>query len=121
VAETHPSKWAEMRGHYLSTPESIERYERKKRAVALTRQVLLKIDEERRLAGLSKAELARRVGATPSVIRRVFSSQSSNPTLTTVLDMLDALGIDFELRPSTTGGRPAGHASSTPAPQETRP
>jgi DNA-binding phage protein len=117
VAESPPGKWADIRGRYLSTPESEARYERKKRAIVLTRQVLLKIDDERRLAGMSKAELARRVGATPSVIRRVFSSQSSNPTLTTVLDMLDALGIDFELTPSREGREPPAPASRSASPR----
>ncbi|MDP2663177.1 MAG: helix-turn-helix transcriptional regulator [Dehalococcoidia bacterium] len=58
----------------------------------------MEIDDERQRAGLSKAELARRIGMTPSVVRRLFSSKSSNPTLGTVINMAGALGLEVELK-----------------------
>ena len=104
-------RWEELRERVLNTPEKRERYERNKRALILTRQILMQIDAERERAGLSKAELARRIGATPSVVRRVFSAEASNPTLRTVLDMLSALDMAVELRPArgdTQRGAPRG-------------
>ncbi|MBI4320889.1 MAG: helix-turn-helix transcriptional regulator [Chloroflexi bacterium] len=88
-----------MRERIVNTPELREQYERTKHTIASMRQVLTEIDDERERAGLSKAELARRVGMTPSVVRRLFSSQSSNPTLGTVISMAGALGMEIELRP----------------------
>lgn len=106
-------KFDELRDKYANTPEEIEHYEQTVRTVALIREFLMVIDAERQHAGLSKAELARRIGADPSVVRRLFSNKASNPTLRTVLDMLSTLGIDVELKakakrrsPASTGQKP---------------
>ena len=100
MPETTTGRWAEMRERIVKTPELREQYERTKRTIVSTRQVLMEIDDERQRAGLSKAELARRIGMTPSVVRRLFSSKSSNPTLGTVINMAGALGIEIELKPA---------------------
>lgn len=99
-------RWAEIRERILDTPESQERYERKKRAIIQTRQILMEIDAARERLGLSKAELARRIGADPSVVRRLFSSKASNPTLGVILDLIGALNLDLELKPAPTGSLP---------------
>ncbi|MCL4466727.1 MAG: helix-turn-helix domain-containing protein [Chloroflexi bacterium] len=100
MPEKTTGRWEEMRERIVNTPELQERYERTKDTISSTRQVLMEIDGERQRAGLSKAELARRIGMTPSVVRRLFSSKSSNPTLGTVISMAAALGMEVELRPS---------------------
>lgn len=100
-------QWEELRESVLNTPEKRERYERSKRALILARKILMQIDAERERAGLSKAELARRIGSTPSVVRRLFSAEASNPTLRTVLDLLSALDMAVELRPAR-GDAPSG-------------
>ena len=99
-------RWAQLRERVLDTPESQERYERKKRAIVQTREILMAIDAARRRLGLSKAELARRIGSDPSVVRRLFSSKASNPTLRVILDLASALNLDLELRPTPTGSTP---------------
>ena len=66
----------------------------------MIRKLLMTIDSERQRVGIPKAELARRIGADPSVVRRLFSREASNPTLKTVLDLLAALNIDVELKRS---------------------
>ena len=104
MPETTTGRWAEMQERIVKTPELREQYERTKRTIVSTRQVLMEIDDERRRAGLSKAELARRIGMTPSVIRRLFSSKSSNPTLGTVINMAGALGMEIELKPARQNG-----------------
>lgn len=58
--------------------------------------ILATIDECRRRAGLSKAELARRIGVKPESVRRLFSTAKPNPTSRT-LDKLCA-ALDLELR-----------------------
>lgn len=109
MPETTTGRWAEMRERIVKTPELREQYERTKHTIASTRQVLMEIDDERQRAGLSKAELARRIGMTPSVIRRLFSSKSSNPTLGTVINMAGALGMEIELKPAKQNGDTAVH------------
>ena len=99
-------KFDELRAKYVNTPEDIEHYEQTVRTVMLIRRFLMVIDAERQRAGLSKAELARRVGADPSVVRRLFSNKASNPTLKTVLDMLSTLDINVELKPQPTRRSP---------------
>ena len=79
--------WTQLRERVLDTLESKERYERKKRAIAQTREILLQIDATRERLGLSKAELARRIGSDPSVVRRLFSSKANSPTLRVILDL----------------------------------
>lgn len=104
MPEATTGRWAEMRERIVKTPELRQQYERTKHTITSTRQVLMEIDDERQRAGLSKAELARRIGMTPSVIRRLFSSKSSNPSLGTVINMAGALGMEIELKPAKQNG-----------------
>ncbi len=104
-------KFDELRARYAETPEEKEEYEREVRRVVFVRKLLMAIDSQRESVGLSKAELARRIGADPSVVRRLFSSEAANPTLKTVVVMLTALNIDVEIRPA---------ASPAPTPEKTR-
>ncbi|MDO8671659.1 MAG: helix-turn-helix transcriptional regulator [Dehalococcoidia bacterium] len=101
-------KWGHIRERFFNTPELENEYEHAKRRMILTRKMLMEIDAERVSAGLSKAELARRIGTSPSVVRRVFSSKSSNPTLRTILDMLYVLDIGLELEPRGRKKRSSG-------------
>jgi transcriptional regulator with XRE-family HTH domain len=56
------------------------------------------IDAKREQAGLSKAALAECAGINPASIRRLFTSDESNPTLLTVLELMDALDLDLVVR-----------------------
>ncbi len=109
MPKTTSGRWEEMRERIVNTPELREQYERTKHTISSTRQVLMEIDDERQRVGLSKAELARRIGMTPSVVRRMFSSKSSNPTLGTVINIAGALNMEIELKspkqhsPAATG------------------
>jgi DNA-binding phage protein len=57
------------------------------------------LNEARVGAGLSKAGLARAIGANPDAIRRLFTSRSVNPTLNTVAEIAAALGMRLTLEP----------------------
>ncbi len=102
-------RWAALRAPALADPVRRARYERKKAAVIATRRWLRFIDEARRDLGLSKAELGRRIGMEPSAIRRLFTSAQSNPTLETVVTLMAALDIQWDLqlppRDGTNGPR----------------
>jgi transcriptional regulator with XRE-family HTH domain len=53
------------------------------------------IEDQRIALGLSKAELARRVGVRPEAVRRLLSGHHANPTLSTVVSLASALGLDI--------------------------
>jgi ribosome-binding protein aMBF1 (putative translation factor) len=106
-----PSRWAQLRAPTLASPDRKARYERTRRQVLTTRHILQQIDAERERRGMTKADLAHRIGTTPSVVRRLFSSESSNPTLGTIIAMLDALDLGVEVRRSSRKRR----SSTSPA------
>lgn len=58
-----------------------------------------KINGARAAAGMSKAELARAIGADPAAVRRLFSLHSANPTLGTLAELAAALGMRVTLEP----------------------
>ena len=57
------------------------------------------LDERRCSLNLSKAELARRSGLRPEVIRRLFSTESPNPTLSTIVALAGALELELTAEP----------------------
>jgi DNA-binding phage protein len=63
-----------------------------------TSAFLSALDKVRIRRGLTKADLARRIGAEPAVMRRLLSAEGQNPTLTTLLKIAAALGLELELR-----------------------
>jgi DNA-binding phage protein len=103
VVTSGPGRWEQIRARKLAGPDVQARYERTRRSVSSIRQLLQLIDAERRRAGLTKAELAERTGASPAAIRRLLTSDGSNATLRTILDLLDALDIELALRPRACG------------------
>ena len=118
MAVEHADRWTRIRERRLIDPATRERYERTRRAVTSIRRVLQTIDAERERAGLTKAELAGRIGASPAAVRRLFTSNAANPTLRTILDLSGALDLVLDLRPremTTTGTgdeRPESSAGS---------
>jgi transcriptional regulator with XRE-family HTH domain len=48
---------------------------------------------------LSKAEVARTIGAEPATVRRIFSSTNANPTLGTLAEVAAALGLRISIEP----------------------
>ena len=110
-------RWEQVRERVLAAPEARERYERTRRTVTGTREVLHRIEEERERAGLTKRELADRLGTDPASVRRLLTAQSANPTLKTLLEMLDVLGLELALCPR---GGPANGAAETRPPTADR-
>jgi ribosome-binding protein aMBF1 (putative translation factor) len=67
--------------------------ERFRRQVAQIDAVVNALDELRERAGVSKAELARRIGKDPASVRRLFSAKV-NPELKTVAAIAEALDAE---------------------------
>lgn len=61
--------------------------------------ILGQLDEVREEIGISKAELARAIGAEPATLRRLFANNAVNPTLGTLADVAAALGLRVSLEP----------------------
>ena len=61
--------------------------------------IIRALDQRRYNLKLSKAELARRANLRPEVIRRLFSAESANPTLSTVVALAGALELELTAEP----------------------
>lgn len=77
----------------LATPEGRAAWEAAGREIDQVVTVLRRIDEQRSALGISKAELARRVGRDASTVRRVFTAGGANPELSFVAQLADAVGL----------------------------
>ena len=124
ATSSRPGKWAELRAKTFPDPAARERYERKVKGIVAVRRMLQLIDAERERAGLSKSDLARRIGVSPSTVRRLFTSPTSNPTLKTIVDLFIALDLEIEVWPrgrkSPNGDSGAVGRSNEPVPSVTR-
>lgn len=88
----------------LEDPEYRTEYELFRRQLEQIDAVVNRLDELREQAGLSKAELARRIGKDPASIRRLFSAEV-NPELKTVAAIADALEAEVVVQPRSRGTR----------------
>jgi DNA-binding phage protein len=77
----------------LSDPSYAAAYERASRRIAMFDDVVRSLDARREELGMTKAELARRADMPSAVIRRLFSQQHKNPTLTSLVAIADALDL----------------------------
>lgn len=73
------------------------------------------LDARREQAGITKADLAKRVGMSPAVVRRLFTASDPNPTLDTVVRLAVALDCNLGLQP-----RAAGRRARKPSAREVR-
>lgn len=89
----------------LADPAFASAYTEARARIDAIDQVMRSLDSAREERGLSKAELARRIGVRPESIRRLFSAPSPNPTLDTVIAVAQALNLDVIIRPERAGTR----------------
>lgn len=64
------------------------------------------VEAARAKVGLSKAELARRTGTRPEAMRRLFTTDTPNPTVATMMSILRSMGYSLALVPAS------GHAGT---------
>jgi DNA-binding phage protein len=91
----------------LRDPEYREAYDEARARVTQIDSVIQALDRRREDLNLTKAELARRAGLKPESIRRLFSTESPNPTLTTLVAIAGALRLEIipEPRDPLSSGR----------------
>lgn len=83
----------------LEDPEFLREYITESVRVATIDAIVNALDVARQSAGLSKADLARAIGAEPATIRRLFSAGEVNPTLGTLAEVATALGMRISIEP----------------------
>ncbi|MHB1486246.1 MAG: nucleotidyltransferase domain-containing protein [Acidimicrobiales bacterium] len=84
----------------LQEPDFAAAYEDARRRIDDVDRIVRTIEDRRIALGLSKAELARRVGVRPEAIRRLLSGHHANPTLSTVMSLASALKLDIVAIPA---------------------
>lgn len=77
----------------LKDPEFLRTYILESMRIATIDRIINSLDDARLEAGMSKADLARAISAQPSVVRRLFSSPKTSPTLGTLAEVAAALGM----------------------------
>ena len=75
------------------SPTFAAEYERVGAEIRAVDDLIRAVDVARLDLGMSKADLARKVSTTPEAMRRLLTSGEANPTLTTVLGVLEALDL----------------------------
>lgn len=94
----HTAFWDDL-ARDLEDPEFLREYVVESMRIATIDQVVNAIDDAREAAGLSKAELARAIQKEPATVRRLLSSDNSNPTLGTLAEVAAALGLRITVEP----------------------
>ncbi len=92
------SYYSKRRQDWLADDDTRAEYERARREIEQIDAVIRSLDELREDAGMSKAELARRVGRNPASIRRLFTSEQARPELPLIVSIADALDASVEIR-----------------------
>ncbi|MGH2903616.1 MAG: helix-turn-helix domain-containing protein [Solirubrobacteraceae bacterium] len=90
----------------LRDPRFKAGFERKLAKVKSIAEVMQVIEAVREQAGLPKAELARRMDRKPSAVSRLLGGDAANPTLDTLVDLADALGLELDIRIKRQPARP---------------
>lgn len=91
--------------HESRDPEFARAYAAESARIAAIDTIINTLDEARGLEKMSKAALARAIGADPSTVRRLLSSESVNPTLSTIAEVAAALGMKVTLTPMSSDER----------------
>ena len=82
-----------------ASPEFDAEYLAAKAEITAIDAIMNALDHAREDSGLTKAELARRSGLGPEAVRRLFTVDSVNPTLRTVVALATAMDLDIQLVP----------------------
>ena len=94
-------------------PEFRAEYDRASSDIEQTIALLRSLDARREEVGISKAELARKIGKRPEVVRRLFSA-GGNPELNTVTAMAAVLGGEVQMVFSPAAGPGAAARRTVP-------
>lgn len=98
MAKLHKVSYYERRRRdWLADDDARAAYERARYEIEQIDTVIRSLDELRKDAGMSKAELARRVGRNPASIRRLFTAEQARPELPLIISIANALDAGIEV------------------------
>lgn len=83
----------------LEDPEQLRLFLLESIRISTFDSLVNQLDDARSKSGLSKADIARKLGSEPANIRRFFTSGTDNPTLSTLTVVAAALGLRVSLEP----------------------
>src|ERR1019366_3285052 len=92
----------------MTRPRFSAEYARARAEIRVVDDLIRSLDERRVVIGMTKAELARRISASPEVVRRLLTAEDTNPTMETVLRMAEAVGLRLALEPVEAPRSPPG-------------
>jgi len=92
------SYYNKRRQDWFTDEDTRAEYERARREIEQIDTVIRSLDELREDAGMSKAELARRVGRNPASIRRLFTAEQARPELPLIVSIANALDANVEIK-----------------------
>ncbi len=98
--------WDDLAGD-IEDPQFLREFITESVRVATVDSVINTLEAARVSEGLSKAELARAIGAEPATVRRLFSTGAPNPTLGTLAEVAAALGMRIAIEPLSEAEREA--------------
>lgn len=110
MAKTVDTSYYEKRRQgWLADEDTRAEYDRARSEIEQIDAVIRSLDELREDAGMSKAELARRVGRNPASIRRLFTAEQTRPELPLIISIANALNASIEIkrRPRRSNGKRA--------------
>lgn len=80
-------------------PEYEAAYQAARRRIDQIDSIIREMDKRRSNLNLSKAEVARRADLLPEVVKGLFSAEDPDPTLSTLVAIADALGMEIATAP----------------------
>lgn len=83
----------------LEDPEQLRLFLLESIRISTFDSLVNQLDDARYKSGITKAEVARKLGSEPANIRRFFSRGTDNPTLSTLTEVATALGMRISLEP----------------------
>ena len=102
----------------MRSPSFAKAYEEARAEVDAVDRIVREIDRARRQLGMTKAELGRAAGIRPELVRRLFTSEEPNPTLETVMRVMQPVGLKLVVAPFTARrsrtrrGKRSGHGTT---------
>jgi len=91
-------------GEQMKRPRFATAYGRARAEIDAVDDLIRALDEKRIAISMTKAELARRISASPEVVRRLLTAADANPTMETVLRIAHAVGLRLALEPLVEPG-----------------
>ena len=80
---------------WMRDPEFAESYTRARERIDRIDSIVRLLDEARQELGLTKAAVARQIGAPAPSVRRFFTHANRNPSLGFTLEIASAVGVDL--------------------------